>query len=73
MPRRLLTTVASRICLDLLGSARARRDTTWAMDPGATIRPSEWINGRVGRHTVDPADRYPRRVGRHGLPRRVDG
>jgi len=49
-----LTTVASRICLDLLGSARARRERyvgEWIPEPVPT--PTEWISGRA----ADPADR----------------
>jgi RNA polymerase sigma factor (sigma-70 family) len=52
-----LTTVASRICLDLLGSARARRERyvgQWLPEP--LPDPAEWTNGRPGI-TVDPADR----------------
>src|SRR3981189_480211 len=57
-PGAWLTTVASRICLNLLGSARARRETyvgQWIPEP----RPehTEWIAGRAGGTTVDPADR----------------
>src|SRR5215212_2330494 len=53
-PGAWLTTVASRICLDLLGSARARRERyvgEWLPEP------TEWSGGRSGRVTVDPADR----------------
>jgi RNA polymerase sigma-70 factor (ECF subfamily) len=53
-PGAWLTTVASRICLDLLGSARARRERyvgEWIPEP--LPEPTEWINGRPG----DPADR----------------
>jgi len=52
-----LTTVASRICLDLLGSARARRERyvgEWIPEP--LPEPAEWISGRPGG-TADPADR----------------
>lgn len=52
-----LTKVASRICLDLLGSARARRERyvgEWIPEPLPDR--TEWINGRAGG-TVDPADR----------------
>ncbi|HEX3786963.1 MAG TPA: RNA polymerase sigma factor SigJ [Pseudonocardiaceae bacterium] len=52
-----LTTVASRICLDLLGSARARRESyvgEWIPEPLPDR--TEWISGRSGG-TVDPADR----------------
>ncbi|OPG12783.1 RNA polymerase sigma factor SigJ [Microbispora sp. GKU 823] len=53
-----LTTVASRICLDMLGSARARRERyvgEWIPEP--LPEPAEWIDGRPGGATVDPADR----------------
>ena len=53
-----LTTVASRICLDLLGSARARRERylgEWIPEP--LPERSEWISGRPGGTTADPADR----------------
>ncbi|WAL68397.1 RNA polymerase sigma factor SigJ [Amycolatopsis cynarae] len=56
-PGAWLTTVASRICLDLLGSARARRERyvgEWIPEPlpGHT----EWISGRPGITPADPAD-----------------
>src|SRR5215218_3452575 len=53
-----LTTVASRICLDLLGSARARRERyvgEWLPEP--LPEPTEWITGPSGSVAVDPADR----------------
>jgi RNA polymerase sigma factor (sigma-70 family) len=56
-PGAWLTTVASRICLDLLGSARARRERyvgEWIPEP--LPERSEWISGRPGT-TADPADR----------------
>ncbi len=52
-----LTTVASRICLDLLRSARARRESyvgEWIPEP--LPEPTEWISGRSGGTTADPAD-----------------
>jgi RNA polymerase sigma-70 factor, ECF subfamily len=52
-----LTKVASRICLDLLGSARARRERyvgEWLPEPLPDR--TEWINGRSGGTTVDPVD-----------------
>ncbi|HJT91644.1 MAG TPA: RNA polymerase sigma factor SigJ [Mycobacterium sp.] len=52
-----LTTVASRICLDLLGSARARRERyvgEWIPEPVPAS--TEWISGQRGGPT-DPADR----------------
>jgi len=57
-PGAWLTTVASRICLDLLGSARARRERyvgEWIPEP--LPERSEWIGGRPGGTTADPADR----------------
>ncbi len=57
-PAAWLTTVASRICLDLLGSARARRERyvgEWIPEP--LPEPAEWISGRPGGTTADPADR----------------
>jgi len=53
-----LTKVASRICLDLLGSARARRERyvgQWVPEP--LPEPTEWPDGRPGAATADPADR----------------
>jgi RNA polymerase sigma factor (sigma-70 family) len=53
-----LTTVASRICLDLLGSARARRERyagEWL--PGPLPEPAEWTAGRPGGGTAGPAGR----------------
>jgi RNA polymerase sigma factor (sigma-70 family) len=57
-PGAWLTTVASRICLNLLGSARARRERyvgEWIPEP--VPDPAEWITGRAGGTTTDPADR----------------
>src|SRR6266511_5159483 len=57
-PGAWLTTVASRICLDLLGSARARRERyvgEWIPEP--LPEPAEWTSGRPGAATADPADR----------------
>jgi RNA polymerase sigma factor (sigma-70 family) len=56
-PGAWLTTVASRICLDMLGSARARRETyagAWLPEP--LPRFADWPGGRPGAGT-DPADR----------------
>jgi RNA polymerase sigma factor (sigma-70 family) len=53
-----LTKVASRICLNVLSSARARRETyvgEWIPEP--LPEPTEWITGRSDGITVDPADR----------------
>ena len=57
-PGAWLTTVASRICLNLLGSARARRETyvgEWIPEP--LPGPADWVTGRPGGATIDPADR----------------
>jgi RNA polymerase sigma factor (sigma-70 family) len=57
-PGAWLTTVASRICLDLLGSARARRERyvgEWIPEP--LPERTEWTGGRPGGATIDPADR----------------
>ena len=57
-PGAWLTTVASRICLNLLGSARARRETyvgEWIPEP--LPDQTEWVTGRPGNATTDPADR----------------
>jgi RNA polymerase sigma-70 factor (ECF subfamily) len=56
-PGAWLTTVASRICLNLLGSARARRETyvgEWIPEP--LPEAAEWISIRPGTAN-DPADR----------------
>src|SRR5271154_5961107 len=48
-PPAWLTTVASRICLDLLGSARARRERyvgEWIPEP--VPDQTEWISSRSG-------------------------
>ncbi|WP_327418753.1 RNA polymerase sigma factor SigJ [Streptomyces sp. NBC_01233] len=59
-PGAWLTTVASRICLDLLGSARARRERyvgAWIPEPLPDH--TEWISSRAGggAEPADPADR----------------
>lgn len=57
-PGAWLTRVAGRICLDVLGSARARRERyvgEWIPEP--LPERTEWISGRPGGATVDPADR----------------
>ena len=54
-PAAWLTTVASRICLDLLGSARARRERyvgEWIPEP--LPGQAQWASARPG---ADPADR----------------
>jgi RNA polymerase sigma factor (sigma-70 family) len=57
-PGAWLTTVASRICLNLLNSARARRETyvgSWIPEP--LPEHTGWTSGRPGGPTIDPADR----------------
>ncbi|CAM3094852.1 ECF RNA polymerase sigma factor SigJ [Saccharomonospora xinjiangensis] len=57
-PGAWLTKVASRLCLNVLSSARARRETyvgEWIPEP--LPEPTEGIVGRSGGITVDPADR----------------
>ena len=57
-PGAWLTTVASRICFNMLGSARARRETyvgEWIPEP--VPDQTEWIGGHPNATTVDPADR----------------
>ena len=54
-PGAWLTTVTSRICLDMLGSARARRERyvgEWIPEP--LPEPAEWASARPA---ADPADR----------------
>jgi RNA polymerase sigma-70 factor, ECF subfamily len=56
-PGAWLTTVTSRICLDQLGSARARRERyvgQWIPEP--LPEPAEWIGSHPGA-PADPADR----------------
>ncbi|MEX0172755.1 RNA polymerase sigma factor SigJ [Streptomyces sp. LMG1-1-1.1] len=60
-PGAWLTTVAGRICLDVLGSARARRERyvgAWLPEPLPDR--TEWFSGRPadgGAEPADPADR----------------
>jgi RNA polymerase sigma factor (sigma-70 family) len=57
-PGAWLTKVAGRVCLDLLRSARARRERyvgEWIPEP--VPEPTEWLSGRPGDATADPADR----------------
>jgi len=57
-PGAWLTKVASRICLDQLGSARVRRERyvgEWIPEPLPDR--NEWISGQPGETPVDPADR----------------
>ncbi len=58
-PGAWLTTVASRICLDVLGSARARRERyvgEWVPEPIPT-RTTWTTTGGPGASPTDPADR----------------
>ncbi|WP_408056425.1 RNA polymerase sigma factor SigJ [Streptomyces mesophilus] len=57
-PGAWLTTVTSRVCLNLLGSARARRETyvgEWIPEP--LPDGIEWGTARAGGAAADPADR----------------
>ncbi|MPY31418.1 sigma-70 family RNA polymerase sigma factor [Streptomyces adustus] len=57
-PGAWLMTVAGRVCLNLLGSARVRRETyvgDWIPEP--LPEPTEWVTGRSGADRTDPADR----------------
>ena len=57
-PGAWMAKVASRICLDLLGSARARRERyvgEWIPEP--LPEPGEWGTGARGGAMADPADR----------------
>ncbi|MGW6910489.1 RNA polymerase sigma factor SigJ [Streptomyces sp. NPDC054940] len=57
-PGAWLTRVASRICLDLLRSARVRRESyvgEWVPEPLPDR--TEWIDGGRGAGPADPADR----------------
>ncbi|MEO3892336.1 RNA polymerase sigma factor SigJ [Nonomuraea sp. B5E05] len=57
-PGAWLTTVVGRLCLNVLSSARARRETyvgEWIPEP--LPEPREWITGRLDDITADPADR----------------
>ena len=57
-PGAWLVTVSSRICLNLLGSARVRRETyvgDWIPEP--LPEPTEWVAGPSAAGGIDPADR----------------
>src|SRR5262252_18823 len=57
-PGAWLRTAASRICLNVLGSARSRRETylgEWLPEP--LPERTVWLSGRSGGTTIDPADR----------------
>jgi RNA polymerase sigma factor (sigma-70 family) len=57
-PGAWLTTVAGRVCLNLLGSARVRRERyvgEWVPEPLPDR--TEWISERPSATTADPADR----------------
>ncbi|MFF5932200.1 RNA polymerase sigma factor SigJ [Streptomyces sp. NPDC012508] len=56
-PGAWLTTVAGRVCLDMLGSARARRERyvgAWIPEPVPDR--TEWTGGRAGAGRAEPAD-----------------
>lgn len=56
-PGAWLTTVAGRVCLDMLGSARARRERyvgAWIPEPVPDR--TEWTGGRAGTGPAEPAD-----------------
>ncbi|MFH8368404.1 RNA polymerase sigma factor SigJ [Streptomyces sp. NPDC018031] len=56
-PGAWLATVATRVCLDLLGSARVRRERyvgEWIPEP--LPERADWISGRSGTAANDPAD-----------------
>lgn len=56
-PAAWLTTVASRICLDMIGSARVRRERNvgeWIPEPLPDR--TEWFSGRAGGGRAEPAD-----------------
>ncbi|MEW1692972.1 RNA polymerase sigma factor SigJ [Streptomyces sp. NPDC091265] len=56
-PGAWLTTVASRICLDVLGSARVRRERyvgEWIPEPLPDR--TEWMSGRAGGGEAEPTD-----------------
>ncbi|MEV0733960.1 RNA polymerase sigma factor SigJ [Polymorphospora sp. NPDC050346] len=58
VPGAWLNRVASRLCLNVLSSARVRRELyvgEWLPEP--LPEPSEWIGGRADGFTIDPADR----------------
>ncbi|TQM14288.1 RNA polymerase sigma factor SigJ [Pseudonocardia kunmingensis] len=57
-PGAWLSTVASRLCLNVLSSARVRRETyvgEWIPEP--LPEPAEWRGGRSDGRSIDPADR----------------
>lgn len=59
-PGAWLTTVVGRICLDVLGSARARRERyvgEWVPEPLPDT--TEWMNGRAGAAGPTPRTGSP--------------
>jgi RNA polymerase sigma-70 factor (ECF subfamily) len=57
-PAAWLTTVTSRLCLNVLSSARVRRESyvgEWIPEP--VPESTQWLTGRSGGASVDPADR----------------
>lgn len=58
VPGAWLNKVIGRICLDMLGSARVRREQyvgSWVPEPLPNSQ--DWLSGRLGGARVDPADR----------------
>ena len=71
-PAAWLVTVTTRICLDVLGSARARRERyvgEWLPEPVPSD--ARWTSQAAAASvSADPADRrLPRRIAQHGPPR----
>ncbi|WP_166982314.1 RNA polymerase sigma factor SigJ [Paramicrobacterium fandaimingii] len=57
-PGAWMSRVMSRLCLNALSSARARRERfvgEWMPEP--LPEPTEWVSGRSGSTAIDPADR----------------
>jgi RNA polymerase sigma-70 factor, ECF subfamily len=57
-PGAWLATVTSRICFDILGSARVKRERyvgPWIPEPLPDR--SDWVSSRAGDSSIDPADR----------------
>jgi RNA polymerase sigma-70 factor (ECF subfamily) len=50
-----LTTVVSRICLDILGAARSRHERSWEVErwPGEPVEPSAWSDPEQAAITAD--------------------
>src|SRR5215211_4456263 len=70
-PGAWLMRVTSRICLDLLGSARAARALCGRVDTRAAARSPGVDRRTAGRRRRPGRPRHFGRVGQHGLPRRA--